>query len=70
MRRIVNAIKFCVALPLYQIREVARYAQVQPTLSEKVGVVISMLPIFIFTTLCWGMLWAFALAGLRKLVNL
>jgi hypothetical protein len=57
------------ALPIYLILELIRYAKVQHSWSEKIGVVITMLPIFIFVTVCGAVLWAFALTGFRMLVN-
>ncbi len=67
--RVPDGLKYCFALPLYLIFEVIRYAKDQDSWSEKIGVVIAMLPIWVFVTVCWTMLWAFALTLLAKLVN-
>jgi hypothetical protein len=64
-----DALKYRFALPVYLVFEVIRYAKVQKTCLEKTGVIIAMLPIWLFVTVCWIMLWAFALALLAKLLN-
>jgi hypothetical protein len=69
MRRIANVIKACVALPIYLLLDLARYARMQQTWPERIGVVIAMLPALIFVMVCWVMLWAFGLTGLRMLVR-
>jgi hypothetical protein len=69
MRRIAGFIKACVALPVYLLIEIGRYAGLQDTWLEKIGVFAVMLPIVAAVTVCWAMLWAFALTGLRMLVN-
>ena len=67
--RVADALKYCVALPVCPAFEVIRYASVQQTRSGKIGVVIAMLPILAFVTVCWATLWAFAMTLFAKLIN-
>jgi hypothetical protein len=49
------------ALPFLQIKHLIIYSAMQETRTEKIGVAIAMLPIFILMTVCWLTAWALVL---------
>jgi hypothetical protein len=58
MHRLSTALKFCLALPVYQAINLTTYANAQQGWVAKIGMGAVMLPIFVISTTCWLMVWA------------
>jgi hypothetical protein len=56
--RTTEAIKVCFGLPIYQAINLAACVKAEQGFAAKVGVVLALLPIIVFTNVCWLTVWA------------
>jgi len=64
MRRLLNVLKFGLALPIVFAITLISNVRQQEGWFEKLGLAVTMLPGYVISTLFWLMFWAFALAEL------
>lgn len=57
------------ALPVYQIWYIAKYANTCEGWVAKIGLFITFVPVIVFCAVIWGMLWAVTLRLLWTAVN-
>jgi hypothetical protein len=57
-KRVLDAVQIALALPIYQILNLATYANTRQGLPAKIATFIVFLPIIAITTACWATAWA------------
>jgi hypothetical protein len=62
-KRFGDAVRIAIALPIYQIMNLAAYAKTREGWSAKIATVVLFLPIIAFTTTRWVAAWAIFLVG-------
>lgn len=67
MRRLLNLLKFCFALPIVGAIDLISYVREQEGWVERISAAFVMLPGYAISTLFWLMFWALALAELFDL---
>jgi hypothetical protein len=67
--RVAEAIKIALALPAYQIANLAAYANTRKGWSAKIATFVVFLPVFVLTTTCWAAVWVIAVWLALRLVN-
>ena len=67
--RVKDALKIALALPVYQIVNLATYANTRKGWLAKIATFVVFLPIFAFTTVCWAAIWVIAVRLVLYLVN-
>ena len=68
-KRIMDAIKLALALPVCQALNLAAYANTRQGRSAKIATVVVFLPIIALTTACWAAAWAIGVWLVLRLVN-
>jgi hypothetical protein len=67
MRRLLNLLKYCFALPIFLAVALICNVRQQEGWFEKLGLAVTMLPGYVISTLFWLTFWAFALVELFDL---
>jgi len=67
--RVPDSLPIVLALPVYQIWHVAKYANTRDGLSAKIGAFIVFIPVIAFCSVIWGFLWCAALWALWQFVG-
>jgi hypothetical protein len=67
MRRLLNLLKLCFALPIFFAIDLISNVRQQEGWFEKLGLAAAMLPGYVISILFWLTFWAFALAELFDL---
>jgi hypothetical protein len=67
MRRLLNVLKFCFALPIFFAINLISNVRQQEGWFEKLGLAFAMLPGYVISTLFWLTFWALALGELFDL---
>jgi hypothetical protein len=62
MRRLLNVLKFCFALPIVHAIDLISNIRQQDGWLDRLGLAFAMLPGYVISTLFWLMVWALALA--------
>lgn len=68
-RRIPEGLLILVALPVYQIWQIAKYANTREGWVAKIGLFLTFLPVIVFCNVIWGFLWAVFLWLLWRSIN-
>lgn len=67
MRRLLNLLKLCFALPIVHAIDLLSNIRQQDGWLEKLGLAFAMLPGYVISTLFWLTFWVLALAELFDL---
>jgi hypothetical protein len=69
VRRIPEGLLILLALPVYQLWHIAKYANTRRGRAAKIGVFITFLPVICICSVIWGFLWAVMLWLLWREIN-
>jgi hypothetical protein len=60
-RRMLDGLLIALALPAYQIWQIAKYANTREGRTAKIGMFLTFLPVIAVSTLVWGFIWVMSL---------
>jgi hypothetical protein len=66
-RRILDGLLMVLALPIYQVWHIARYAETRETLPAKIATFVVFMPIIVVLSVVWGFLWCAVIWGVWQM---
>jgi hypothetical protein len=69
VKRIPEGLLILLALPVYQLWYIAKYANTREGRAAKIGLFISFLPLIAISSVIWGFLWVMMLGLLWREIN-